>query len=489
MSVTVEVSPNLIGSERVAIGIDKTVRRNPADSREVVSVFPLVGADEIRAAVDAATDALPAWEALGAPARGEILYRAAEIIHGQAEELAVLITREEGKTLADSKAEVVRAVATLRFYGSCGRLISGHTLPSPRAETQIYTQRFPVGVVALITPWNFPLAIPCQKLAPALVAGNSVVLKPSSLTPGVALRLAEALLEAGVPTGVVNLVTAAGGLAGEALAGDPRVAAISFTGSSAVGAGIQRSASAIPRRTQLEMGGKNVCVVLADADIDAATSALARGCFSLTGQSCTATGLALIESRVYEQVVEGLSREAELLAVGPGLDPASEIGPAVNEDELQSTLDAVELGRSEGARLTAGGGRVEAGELRHGYFARPAVLADAAPTMQIAQYEIFGPVAVLTPISDLDEGLAIANASPYGLTASIFTGSLRRAHEFVRRAEVGIVKVNEPTIGLELHVPFGGVKQSSNDGIKELGTAALDFFTREKSVYVTEGSS
>jgi acyl-CoA reductase-like NAD-dependent aldehyde dehydrogenase len=486
VSATAAPSPNLIGSRRIVAGLGEIIRRNPADTREVVGVFPVVATEEVQAAIEAAAEAQPEWAAIGAPARGEVLYRAAELLHEQAPELAELITREEGKAYSDALTEVMRAVATLRFYGSCGRLIAGATLPSSRPQTQIYTERFPLGVVALITPWNFPLAIPCQKAAPALVAGNAVVLKPSSLTPSVALRLSEALLQAGVPAGVINLVTTTGSIAGSVFAADPRVAAISFTGSVAAGSALFKAGADVMRRMQLEMGGKNVCLILADADLDFAARSLARGSFALTGQSCTATGLALVEEQIYDDVVERVAQHSRTLRVGSGLEPTTEIGPAVSEEELDSTLAAVALGQAEGARLVAGGDRLEAPQFRHGYFSRPAVLADATPSMEVAQTEIFGPVAVVSPVSGLEEAIAITNESPLGLTAAIFTQSLRCAREFVRGVEVGIVKVNEPTIGLELHVPFGGMKGSSNDGIKELGTASLDFFTREKSVYLTE---
>lgn len=487
MNSTTGISPNLIGEERVASGVGELVRHNPADTREVVSVFPLVAAERVREAVASATSAQQSWAALGGPARGDILYTAAEILREQRDTFAQLITREEGKPLADSAAEVARAVATLRFYGSCGRLIAGQTLPSSDPRTQIYTERFPIGVVALITPWNFPLAIPCQKIAPALVSGNAVVLKPSSLTPAVALRLVDVLLQAGIPPGVLNLVTCSGAVAGDVFSGDSRIGAISFTGSSAAGGELHRASQQVARRIQLEMGGKNVAVVLADADLDLTVDCLIRGCFALTGQSCTATGLVLVDRAVYESVVERLTAESQRLRVGPGLDPLTDIGPAASEEEVESTLGAIRTAVDEGATVMAGGGQTDREPLRHGHFSQPTVLAGVAPWMRAAQEEIFGPVAMLAPVEDLGRAIATVNELSYGLTAAVFTQSLASAREFVRRIDVGIVKVNAPTTGLELHVPFGGFKGSSNDAVKELGTTALDFFTHEKSVYASEG--
>ena len=483
MSATATPFANVIGADSILSGPREIRRTNPADAREVVSVGPELSSQDVLRAVRAARDAQPAWEALGAPARADVLYRAAATIERQLDELARLITREEGKPLPDASTEVRRAASTLRFYAGAVRLLAGKTLVSPDPEMHIYTERSAVGVVVLITPWNFPLAIPCQKMAPALAAGNAVVLKPSSVTPGVAATFVEILRRSGAPAGVVNLVTARGEAVAEALESDEAVDAISFTGSTEAGTNLHRRVARSGRRVQLEMGGKNPAVVLDDANLERALPELARGCFGLTGQSCTATGLVLAQNEVYDAVIEGLVERAQAFHAGDGLDPRTDLGPAATEREMESTLNYVRAAAEAGAVVESGGARLDDPGTTHGFFTSATVISNVVPDTPIATEEIFGPVAVVIPIQNLDEAIEIMGQSRSGLTAAIFTQSMRRARHFVRAVDVGIVKVNTATTGLEIHVPFGGFKDSGTSGFKELGMTALDYYSREKSVY------
>ncbi|HKQ01028.1 MAG TPA: aldehyde dehydrogenase family protein, partial [Actinomycetes bacterium] len=381
----------------------------------------------------------------------------------------------------DSRIEVQRAATTLRFYAAAGSLVEGRTLPAASTAQFLYTKREPMGTVVLITPWNFPLAIPTQKLAPALVAGNTVVLKPATATPVIAMRLAGVLLEAGLPPGVLSLVLGPGAEVGAALVGGEGVKAVSFTGSYAVGHEIATLAAPRMIRLQLELGGKNPLVVMDDADLELAATVASRGAFGLTGQSCTATGLMLVQRRVYEAFVAAVAERAATLRVGNGLEDGVEVGPKVSRSELERGAGYVTAGiAAEDARPVHWREPAPDG----GHFLHPTVLADVRPGSPLATEELFSPVACVLAFDAFEEAVELCNASRYGLTAAICTTSLRAAHEFVDRVDAGIVKVNAPTTGLELQMPFGGFKHSSASTYKELGLAALDFYTREKSAYL-----
>jgi aldehyde dehydrogenase (NAD+) len=480
MTATIPLTSFIGGTEAAGEGQELQIR-NPADPRELVAAGRASSPEQAAAALAAAVDARERWAAVPAQRRGEILRRAGDIMADRAEELARLLTREEGKTLADSRVEVQRAATTLRFYAAAGSLVAGQTLPAAAPSQLLYTRREPMGTVVLVTPWNFPLAIPTQKLAPALVAGNTVVLKPATATPAIAMRLAGILQEAGLPPGVLGLVLGSGALVGSALVGGEGVAAVSFTGSHAVGQEIAVLAAPRMLRLQLELGGKNPLVVMDDADLELAAAVASRGTFGLTGQSCTATGLVLVQRPVYEPFLDALAGRAAALKVGNGLEDGVEVGPKVSRSELERGAGFVRAAvASDDARPV----RWREPAADGGHFLHPAVLADVRPGSPLATEELFSPVACVLPFDAFDEAVGLCNASRYGLTAAICTTSLRAAHEFVDRVDAGIVKVNAPTTGLELQMPFGGFKDSSASTYKELGLAALDFYTREKSAYL-----
>ena len=458
--------------------------RDPAHSGEVLGVFPSATAADAQRAVAAAAEACAAWAATPAPARGAILFRAAELLDERREDLAVTLTREEGKTLPEARGEVARARDILRYFAGEGWRVGGDVLPANAPLAMLYSRREPLGVVAVITPWNFPIAIPAWKIAPALAYGNTVVFKPASATPLTALKLVECLADAGVPAGVINFVTGSGATVGDALAGDPSVRGLTFTGSHATGAGIYAKATSHFARVQLEMGGKNPTIVLADADLDLAVRLTVMGGFGLTGQSCTATSRVIVEEGIADRFAAALAEAAAALKVGDGLGDDVQMGPAVSEEQLAVDLEFVEVGKSEGAELLAGGGRAaKAG----GHFVQPTVFDRVDVHSRLAQEEIFGPVIGIVRARDLDDALAKANAVGYGLAAGVVTNDLRRALTFVDRIEAGVVKVNEPTTGLALQAPFGGFKMSSANTFKEQGPAAVDFYTRTKTVYLTYG--
>ena len=475
---------NFIGGEWATPGGDTFEIRNPADTDEVVGLFPLATEDEVRAAIDAAVMAQRAWGETPGPTRGEVLYRAAQIIRRRADELATDLTREEGKTLAESKGEVLRAADIFNYFAGEGRRMGGETLPAETPNTLLYTSRMPLGVVAIITPWNFPIAIPAWKIAPALISGNTVVFKPASQAPLTALHLAEVLDEAGLPKGALNYITGSGSKIGNTLVADERVDGVSFTGSYDVGHGIYQQTAQRMVRTQLELGGKNPLIVAADADLDKAVTLAARGGFGLTGQACTATSRVIVERPVAREFTERLSAYARSLKVGPGLQEGTQMGPAVSAGQRDTDLEYIEIGQSEGAQVVAGGQNVGGNGTSHGHFVAPTVFANVTPAMRIAQEEIFGPVISVMEAGDFDEAVEIADGIGYGLAAAICTNDLRKALRFAERIEAGLVKVNQPTTGVALHAPFGGFKQSSSGTFKEQGKTAVDFYTRVKTVSI-----
>ncbi len=479
-----ETLSNLIGGQWVQAASGKTFStRNPANTDEVVATYPLGDAADARQAIEAAAEAQPRWAAIPAPKRGEILYRAANILESRAESVAREMTREEGKTLPESRGEVGRAVNILRYFAGEGARLAGMALPSERDRVFIHTARKPVGVVGLITPWNFPIAIPAWKTAPALIAGNGVVLKPSDLAPLCALRMVEALDEAGVTKGALNLVTGPGSRVGQEIVSNPKVRAISFTGSEATGSGIALEAAKRRARVQLEMGGKNPTVVLKDAAIPDAVNVVVNAAFFSTGQKCTATSRVIVEEPIVSRFTDALVARTRNLKVGNGLEPGIEVGPSIDERQLETVLEYVGVGQKEGARVECGGERLGDGAYRKGYFSSPAVLTGVSSDMRVAQEEIFGPVLGVLPARDLDDAVRIANGIRFGLSAAICTQSLSAAFEFINRVEAGLIMVNLPSAGVDYHVPFGGSKESSF-GVREQGPAALEFYTETKTVYL-----
>lgn len=476
---------NFIGGNWVGAASGKTFNTtNPADTRETVAQYPLSGAPEFAAATAAAKEAFPNWAATTPVARGRILSKASQLLEARKAELATLLTREEGKTLAEATGEVGRAVDILRFYGGLSYTVGGQTIPHDLPGNVLLTRREPLGVVALITPWNFPIAIPAWKLVPALLCGNTVVLKPASQAPAMSLELAKVLAEAGLPPGVLNVVVGEGRAFGAEIASNPAIHALSFTGSHGVGSALYQSVAPRMIRVQLEMGSKNPTIVLADADLDLAVRLVAIAGFGLTGQACTATSRVIVERSVLPAFTEKLIAVAKAWKVGPGLSAGVQMGPAVNADEFQGNFDAIRQAQSEGAELLWGGERLTEGDLAHGYFLQPAILGGVTPSMRIAQEEVFGPVVAILAVESFDEAIAVANGVKYGLSASLVTRDFKKAMLYAERIECGVVKVNQISTGLALQAPFGGVKDSSTDTFREQGTAALDFYSRSKTVYL-----
>jgi len=476
------VFPNYIDGQWIDRG-PRFENRNPARTDEIVGVFAQGTARDIEDAAGAAVRALPAWASLNAPARGAILYKAADILDRRFEQAAADMTREEGKTLPEAKGEVRRSINIFRYFAGEGARLAGVLAPSERDRVHMFAIRKPIGVVGLITPWNFPSAIPAWKLAPALVCGNTVVLKPASAAPLSAWRIVEALHEAGLPAGVVNFVAGPGGELGQALVQAPPLKAISFTGSCQIGNWLHAEASKHRLRIQLEMGGKNPTIVLADADFPAAVENTVNAAFFSTGQKCTATSRVIVEDAIYGRFVEALVERTRQLRVGDGMQPDTHIGPCVDQAQLDTVLRYIEIGRREAGPPRIGGQRLTAGDLARGYFVAPTIFADVTPEMTIAREEIFGPVLAVMRARDFEDALRIANDIPFGLSASIQTTNLSRAFEFVYRMEAGLLTVNLPSAGVEYQLPFGGTKDSSF-GPKEQGPAALEFYSDYKTIYL-----
>lgn len=452
---------------------------NPSDTRDIIGTFGELGADAVDDAVNAARAALPSWASATPETRADVLDTASQLLMARSAELGRLLSREEGKTLAEGIGEVTRAARIIRFMaGECYRM-QGEFHPSARPDIDIDIRRQPVGVVGLITPWNFPIAIPAWKIAPALAFGNTVVLKPAEATPALAVALVEVLVEAGVPDGVVNLVIGRGSVVGDAMARHPGIAALSFTGSVPTGRNIARTAAETMKKLQMEMGGKNPLVVMADADIDAAVAAALNGAYFATGQRCTASSRLIVDAAIHDAFVERLGAGMRALKVGHALADGTQIGPVIDERQLASNLDYVAAARSEGAAVT-GGERLERDT--PGWFMAPALCVGTKPTDRINREEVFGPVASVIKVDGFDEALAVANDTEFGLSAGIFTRSLAHARAFKEKAEAGMVMVNLPTAGSDYHVPFGGRKASSF-GPREQGSYALEFYTTVKVSY------
>jgi acyl-CoA reductase-like NAD-dependent aldehyde dehydrogenase len=469
---------HLIGGEWVG-GTPDIQSLNPSDTRDVVATAPSDDGTTMRAAIAAAEAAYPAWRAASPEVRSDILDRAGTAILARKEELGRLLSREEGKTVPEGIGEVARAGRIFKFFAGEALRRTGVTVDSTRPGVECATYREPLGVVGLITPWNFPIAIPAWKAAPALAFGNTVVMKPASLTPAIVHAMAEILMAAGTPNGVFNLVFG-GGAAGTVLVKDPRVAAISFTGSQAVGFGIGKLAMERNARLQLEMGGKNPLVVLDDAEFDRAVQCALDGAFFASGQRCTASSRIIVTAGIHDRFITALAERVKALKVGDALDPATNIGPVASEAQLRTSLDYVAIATSQGGRLMTGG---EALKLeKPGYYFAPALLADTRQDMRINCEEVFGPVASVVQVKDYEEALAVANAGEFGLSAGICTTSLRHARHFVRNVRAGVTMTNLPTAGIDYHVPFGGTRKSSY-GPREQGAAAIEFYTVMKTSY------
>jgi aldehyde dehydrogenase (NAD+) len=480
---TVRTLNNFIGGEwRESAG--RRVRDlNPADTTQVIADAPASTAAEAAAACEAAAQAFEAWRATPAPKRGQILYAAQRRMEERRHELAEILTREEGKTLVESLGEIQRSINVIEFFAGESRRITGETIPSELPHNFCYTVKQPLGPVAVITPWNFPVAIPVWKIAPALVSGDTVVFKPASLTPMTAAMIVEIFQEAGLPPGVLNLVHGGGREVGDTIVRHPAIQAVSFTGSNDVGIGLYGAAAARGIKCQCEMGGKNPIVILDDADLDLAVESAVQGAFGSTGQRCTATSRAVVVDRVANEFVERLEARAARLVVGNGLDAATNVGPSVDEKQMQTVLDYVEIGRREGARLLRGGSRLKDNGLDRGYFVAPAIFDSVEANMRIAQEEIFGPVLSVIRVGDNQSALTVANDTRFGLSASVYTSDVSAMFRFVDRLDAGIIHVNSPTVGGEAHIPFGGMK-ATGVGLREMGRVAIDFYTELKVVYV-----
>jgi aldehyde dehydrogenase (NAD+) len=470
----------LIGGEWADAGRSYEIR-NPARPAEVVGEFAHARAEHVDAAYAAARAAAQDWRRTPAIQRGEMLQRAADLLAERSEQIATDFTREEGKTLAETRAEVRRGVQILRFFAGETAQPQGEIHPSAVGERFLYSLREPLGVVCLITPWNFPLAIPLWKIAPALAYGNTVVWKPATITPGTAIGVARALVDAGLPAGVLNLITGPASSVGRALTEHPEVDGISFTGSLEIGRGIQLAAVERGVKVQLELGGKNPVIVLDDADVEQAVEQTVRGAMMSTGQKCTATSRAIVVGGAADRFIASLLDRVRALRVGDPLDPSVDIGPLSSPQQFETVTGYLDVARDEGHRLGAGGGPLETGS--GGYFVEPTVYLDVDPASRIGREEIFGPVLGVMRAASLGEALEIANSVEFGLSASIFTRDLRRAFEFVDAVEAGVVHVNSETAGAEPQVPFGGYKASSSHS-REQGKAAADFYTQVKTVYL-----
>jgi len=483
-AVAPRVYKNFINGEWVdSRGGNTHENRNPANTDELVGMFVSSTAEDVDTAVDAAAAAYKKWRLVPAPKRAEILFRAAELLVQHKEEFSKDMTREMGKVLAEARGDVQEAIDMTYYMAGEGRRLFGQTTPSELPNKFAMSVRQSIGVCGMITPWNFPMAIPSWKMMPALICGNTVVIKPAEDTPLSVYHLIQILTEAGVPAGVVNLVSGSGSNVGAPLSRHKDVPVVSFTGSTAVGRLIAEACAPEFKHCSLEMGGKNIIIVMEDANLDLAVDGAIWGGFGTTGQRCTAASRLAVHKSVYGEFVSRFVERAKKLRVGDGLDPDTDMGPCINEPQLKTVMDYVEIGRNEGAKLLAGGKRLDGGKYAKGWFHEPTIFGDCNPKMRIAQEEIFGPVVSVIPISGLDEAIDVANGVPYGLSASIYTRDVNRAFRATRDLFTGIVYVNAPTIGAETHLPFGGTKQTGN-GHREAAIAAIDFYTEWKTLYI-----
>ena len=457
--------------------------RNPANWDEVIGTFPLSSKEEVDQAVKAARRAFESWRLVPAPKRGDIMKKAGDILTARKEEIAKQMTREMGKVLLETRGDVQEGIDTAYYGASEARRLFGHTVPSELPNKFNMAMRVPIGVAAIITPWNFPMAIPTWKIFPALVCGNTVVFKPASDTPATATTLVEILLEAGVPAGVINIVHGSGREVGNRLVEHPDVDLVSFTGSTIVGKRISEVASNTLKRVSLELGGKNAQIVMDDANLDLALEGVLWGAFGTTGQRCTATSRLIVHEKVYDKFVSMVVDHAKKLRLGDGLKDNVDVGPCINEGQRKTVDEYVQIGKGEGAKVLAGGKMAVGDGLAKGWFYEPTVLGDVTPQMRVAREEIFGPVLSVIKIKSLEEAIAVSNNTTYGLSSSIYTQDINNAYIAIRDIKAGITYVNSPTIGAEAHMPFGGVKETGN-GHREGGWTVYEFYTEWKAVYV-----
>lgn len=456
---------------------------NPAKKDELLCEIQVSTVEDVEKAMSAASQAFPGWRRTPVPKRAELLGEVIRLMKEREEEFCHTITLENGKTLRESRAEFQAAIKEAEFQIGQGRRLGGVQLPSEEPHVHCYFTRQPLGVVSLITPWNFPLNVACRKMFPALIAGNCCVLKPADFTPMTPALLVEIIHKVGLPAGVVNFVTGRGSVIGDTLVSHPAVKAISFTGSTEVGLGIVRKVAGKQVKVQLEMGGKNPLVILADADLENAVDAAIFGAFSCSGQWCTSTSRIIIEVPVYNDCLEMLVRKVGEIVVGNGLDESTRMGPVAGPIQYESILNYIAIGKKEGARLCAGGHALVDGEYSRGYFIAPTIFADVTPDMRIAREEIFGPVLSVLKADDFEDTVRIANDTAYGLTSSIYTRDLARAQRFIEESEVGLCHVNMPTSWKEPQLEFGGIKESGR-GLPEAGESGMEFFTDYKAVYI-----
>ena len=480
---TATVCPNFVDGKWVeSRSGKKLMRSNPADHNDVVGFAPLSSREEIREAIAAAKRALPAWRDTPAPVRGKMVMRAAQILEARKDEVARLMTREEGKSVGEALGELLRTINILEYSAGDARRLTGETLPSELPKNFSYTIRQPLGVVGLITPWNFPMAVPVWKIAPALVCGCTVVWKPSELTPFTSRAVMELFIEAGIPAGVFNMVNGAGEEVGDELVEHPDVRGLSFTGSCEIGSLIYAKGARQMKKIQCEMGGKNPVVVLEDADLELAATSTIMGAFGSTGQRCTATSRVIVQESIADKFAGMLVERAAKLKVGNGAAPGTNVGPSVDENQFNKVQEYLALGKQEG-KLLCGGERLRGGDYDNGWFTAPTIFDHIKPNARLAQEEVFGPVLSLIRVKDFEEALAVANNVRFGLACSIFTTDANKVFQFAEAAEAGIVHINSPTVGGEAHVPFGGFK-ASGLGERETGSTAIDFYTELKVVYV-----
>lgn len=457
--------------------------RNPANWDELIGTFPKSSGDDVDDAVKAARAAFEKWRLVPAPKRGDILKKVGDILVARKEELAQMMTREMGKVLLETRGDVQEGIDTAYYAASEGRRLFGKTAPSELPNKFNMAIRMPIGVAGIVTPWNFPMAIPTWKIFPALLCGNTIVFKPASDTPATATMLVEILLEAGVPEGVVNIVHGGGSEVGMAIVNHPDVDLISFTGSTDVGKKISEVASKTLKRVSLELGGKNAQIVMDDADLNLALEGVVWGAFGTTGQRCTATSRLLLHEKIYDKFMTMLVDRTQKLRLGDGLKDDTDVGPCINEGQRKTVHSYVEIGLREGAKLVTGGKIASGDGLSKGWFYQPTIFADVVPSMRIAKEEIFGPVLSVIKIKSLEDGISILNDTIYGLSSSVYTASVNNAFKAIRDIKAGITYINGPTIGAEAHMPFGGVKQTGN-GHREGGWTVFEFFSEWKTVYV-----
>ncbi len=471
------------GKERDAESGKTFENRNPADWNEVVGVFPKSDKRDVDAAVDAAKQAYREWSLYPAPKRGDIVKKAGDILVARKEELAREMTREMGKVLLETRGDVQEGIDTAYYSASEGRRMFGVTAPSELQNKFTMSMRVPVGVAGVISPWNFPMAIPTWKIFPALVSGDTIVFKPASDTPKTAATLVEILVEAGVPEGVINIVHGTGNDVGMPIVEHEDVELISFTGSTAVGKKISEVASKSLKRVSLELGGKNAEIVMDDANLELALDGILWGAFGTTGQRCTATSRLILHEKIYDKFLDMLAERASRLKLGNGLDESVEVGPCVNEAQREKIHSYLQIGKKEGARLVIGGEFAKGGDLDKGWFYKPTIFADVKPDMTIAREEIFGPVLSVLKARSMEHAIELLNGTIYGLSSAVYTRNINDAFKAIRDIKAGITYINAPTIGAETHMPFGGVKQTGN-GHREGGAGAFEFFTEIKTVYV-----